>query len=84
MELIIDNLGAIIKATGQFTVDFNIRERLEGLFSQVISHANFAAHDASFFSLIWQEVQQLIKVKYDSGHVHSFFLIFSRIAAKST
>lgn len=63
MELIVSNLGTIIKSTGHFTTDFDIRARLEGLFSQIIEQGTFAAHDNSFFESIWQEVQLLIKVQ---------------------
>lgn len=63
MELVVDNLGAVIKSTGQFSTDFDLRTRLEGLFEQVLTQANFAAQDASFFASVWQEIQSLIKVK---------------------
>ncbi len=62
MEFIVENLGAIIKSTGQFTTDFDIRARLEGLFEEVLNHANFAAQDTSFFTSVWLEIQSLIKV----------------------
>jgi hypothetical protein len=76
MDMVADNLGAVIKSTGQFSTDFDIRARLEGLFEEVLSRAaNFAARDATFFTSVWQEIQHLIKVKIK--HLAKLYTEFS-------